>query len=219
MPIYRFDVLIPHTNGLPEDTCVNTWHFENPNPALPPSDFDNVRDMLRDFYQEDPGKGAGSISANMPSQTVGTSWQLKAYDLGDPKPRVPVYTSGWTASGLTASDPLPAEVALVLSIHAAPQSGISQARRRNRKYLGPFGESVNSNQGRPATVLVNTVAAQASELLQAAQASVSWGWRVFSTTNDASYTPIGGWVDDAWDTQRRRGVAATTRVLWDDSSP
>jgi len=46
-------------------------------------------------------------------------------------------------------------------------------------------------------------------------------WAVYSPTTDAVDTidnafndVLDGWVDNAFDTQRRRGPAATTRITW-----
>lgn len=218
MPLYRFDVVIPSVTALPEDVTVNTWHFFNGSPVLP-SDFDNVRDMLFDFYDVEQATLNLAITDFMSNDAVGANWVVRAYDLSDPLPRAPVYTSGFTVTHLGNANPMPSEVALVLSIQAAPESGVPQARRRNRKYLGPFSVLGLEAPGRPSLPLMLTIGRAAKELLNAAQASLSWGWRVYSPTTDLDLEPVGGWVDNAWDTQRRRGLASSLREPWSETLP
>jgi len=67
-------------------------------------------------------------------------------------------------------------------------------------------------------------------LFTASSASAVWKWAVFSPTIaggwflpdtegppnlPAAYSPVqSGWVDNAWDTQRRRGLEATARTVF-----
>jgi hypothetical protein len=44
-------------------------------------------------------------------------------------------------------------------------------------------------------------------------------WAVYSRRDNAGYLVSNGWVDDAFDIQRRRGVSALVRSLWDGTSP
>lgn len=201
--VFRFDVLIPSDTGLPSDTMVNTWHFEET--GAPYGNYDNVRDMLADFYNLMDGYMAGALIQN--------DLTVKAYDLAQPEPRVPVY-EGVIEITPAAGVPLPSEVALVLSIRADYESGTSSARRRNRKYIGPIVGAQNAGNGRPTTTLVNGLCGAASDMLAAAQASVSWTWVVYSPTDGEAHPVIGGWVDDSWDTQRRRGLDPTSRTTW-----
>lgn len=216
MPLHRFDVIIPYTTNLAEDVSVNTWHYNLVSPIA--TDYDNVRDLLQDFYDEPPAGETVSITSFMPNNTLVDEWEIRAYNLEDPEPRVPVYQSTLEVT-LGSSSPLPQEVALVLSFHAPPESGSPPARRRNRKYLGPFHEGANGNDSRPAPELLDVVAGAARDMLEASAAATSWEWRVHSKTADTHYGVQGGWVDDAWDTQRRRGLAPSSRLLWADGVP
>jgi len=60
-----------------------------------------------------------------------------------------------------------------------------------------------------------TVMAAALQLATALSGvgGVDVDWVVHSHANDASYTVTNAWVDDEWDTQRRRGMRPTTRQL------
>lgn len=127
---------------------------------------------------------------------------------------MPVYESDFAFSP-TGSAPLPAEVALVMSFQAARASGQNQARRRNRVYLGPLGGSAPSSDGRPAPGFVTQVARAGSDLAAAASSSVNWNWVVWSPTEQQDYQVDNGWVDNSWDTQRRRGLAPTSRTTFE----
>lgn len=220
MSVHRFDVIFQSTTNLPEDNMVNTWHF-NGDPTFPATDFDNVRDMLKDFYTAIPGTTGAStrISQYMPSSLINATALVKAYDLADPVPRVPVYESSFALVSLTSSAPLPAEVALCISFQGEAESGTNPARRRNRKYLGPWASTVSGNDGRPTPTLRAVIAGAGRRLKEAADASVTWEWCWYSPTDSANGVVDNGWVDNAWDTQRRRGPAPTTRSTFTDSTP
>lgn len=212
MPIIAATVSFEAASSLPEDVITNTFHFDgefSPN-------WQNLDDILHDFYTAVPS-GWNSISAYMPDSRVSGTVTYRYYDLADTPPRAPVHeeTRTFTPSSTAA---LPAEVALCLSFQSTKVSGLAQARRRNRVYLGPFITSVNS-AGRPSTGLIGSVAASARDMLAAANSAISWDWVTRSPTAGTTETVDNGWVDDAWDTQRRRGVQPTTRVLWTDSTP
>jgi hypothetical protein len=51
-------------------------------------------------------------------------------------------------------------------------------------------------------------------LLDASQAATAWKWAVYSTVNATGVEVTNGWVENAWDTQRRRGRIATVRTVF-----
>ena len=63
-----------------------------------------------------------------------------------------------------------------------------------------------------------TLIAQAGEdLLTASLAAADWHWVVYSTVQPAGQRTadvVNGWVDDAFDIQRRRGLAANSRQVF-----
>jgi hypothetical protein len=216
MTLYKFTVTFQDAGGLPENQIVNTWHFWD-EPGFV-TDFDNVRDMLDDFYCTQPFGGTGSIVSFM-SPGLAATVLVKAYNPSDPIPRTPVYESSFTRPNTSTGDPLPREVALVCSFQLPPISGTPQARRRNRVYLGPFGETANGTDGRPVLALRTNIARAARDLIDASNASLNWDWYVWSDTYQEGGPVQEGWVDDAWDTQRRRGLPATARTQFSDSLP
>lgn len=207
MTLHRFDVIFQSETLLPKDHVVNTWHFDEV--GGPPENFDNVRDMLADFY--------GELESFFAGQLYQPNVLVRAYDMTDTQPRAPVYESLFTLNAMSSSDPLPPEVSLCFSFQATKVSGLPQARRRNRKYLPTFIQSVNSG-GRPNSGTVTAVAIAGSELLQAANAAVSWHWVINSPTSDENPRVDNGWVDNSWDTQRRRGLDPSNRVPFSDET-
>lgn len=217
MAFYKFTVTLQGSSLLPEDQYVNTFHFDSVEPVVI-TDYDNVRDMLADFYNLVPSPSTTSIAGFM-SNRIQTLATVKGYDLGDPLPRAPRYESSFNLATRASGDPLPEEVALVLSFQRPKESGQPQSRRRNRIYLGPFAESANGTDARPSVALQTTIARSARDMLDASNASVRWTWEVNSPTYNEHGPVHDGWVDNAWDTQRRRGQASTSRLLWDEGTP
>lgn len=200
---------------LAEDAYVNTFHFQYTGVA--PNDYDNIRDMLDDFYNvEAPGAG-NTISSFMTQKSVTGKWTIKIYLLDDPKPRYPIYTDTGQV-GLSLGTTLPAELACVMSFQGLRIAGEVQARRRNRVYLGPFILDANG-EGLVTGALVQTVLFAGKELLNASIASDKWDWVIYSPTNDDVVVIDNGWVDNGWDIQRRRGIRSTARGTFGATYP
>lgn len=219
MSLHRFDVIIGAASGILEDAIVNTWHF---NGGVGVTDYDNVRDMLANFYTAPPmveGSGTSAICSFFATDILAAGAQVKAYDLSDPEPRVPVYVDGFVWPFLGTENPLPQEVALVFSFSGFAAAGVAQASRRNRKYLGPFTVASVFSNGRPTALLQTTIAGAGRRLLEESAASVSWDWMWYSPTTSDAEVPEYGWVDDSWDTQRRRGVKPANRNTFNAAEP
>lgn len=213
--LYQAQWIFQSASGRPEDNITNTTHWHKTGTF---QDFENVRDMLVDFYSTAPAGASNKIIDFYTSKSLSGVWQLKMYKLSDDKPRAPVYTSQGQFE-LANSNAQPTEVALVMSFQTEPESGLPQARRRNRIYLGPFDYAANGETGRPSNLLVETVLFAGHQLIVASDESIYWAWHVYSPTQDAHYPTISGWVDNAWDSQRRRGYIATIRGGFDLENP
>lgn len=213
--LFAFQWIWEGETQLAEDNYVNTWHFKHV--LGPPEDFDNVRDMLRDFYTSVASGQGASITEYMSRQSCSGKWTLKAYNLDDVKPRYPVYMYSETLT-LPNNEALPTENAVVMSFEAEKVAGEKQARRRNRVYLGPWSTNALVS-GMVAPSLVETLLFAARGLFNAAESSTSWSWKVYSPTDDNEIPVQDGWVDNGWDTQRRRGLRATARGVFDRDQP
>jgi hypothetical protein len=207
MAVYQFNVVFNGKSGLAEDKFVNTWHFSNSSATT--TDFDNVRDMLKDFYDTaDVGSPVRTyLSADLLALTV----NVTAYNLDDEKPRAPAYESTWGPETFGSGSPLPSEVALCMSYEGPRESGSPQARRRNRIYLGPFKGGVINDGGRPSVTMTTDIMRAGSRLHSASDASATWDWCAYSGTDNDWWEIAHVWVDNAWDTQRRRGLQPTSR--------
>jgi hypothetical protein len=51
-------------------------------------------------------------------------------------------------------------------------------------------------------------------MLTASNAQGQWKWAVYSTVNMTGVNVAAGWVENAFDTQRRRGRIATIRSVF-----
>lgn len=222
--LWRAQVSIPLDSGIPEDAIVNTFHFDDDDdPVAAPDDTrDFIMSLLTAFYQD--------IDGVMFGQNVGAEATVKLYDMADALPRQPLYTETIAlaplASGIDLT--LPNEVALCLSFAAAGASGVNPQRRRGRVFLGPVHYAASSmvgSQCRPLAAVRDAVAAAAETMADGYEHPASPGyrcrWSIYSPTTDATSSladsfndVISGWVDDAFDTQRRRGAAPTTRSLF-----
>lgn len=206
MTVIRAQVIIPHDTNLAENAVTNTWYFGTASEPLP-TDIADVRTKLTSFYS-----GAGGPASMMSSRYQPENAIVKQYDMADPEPRVPIDTwadTNWTASPAGTTD-LPSEVAVCLSFAADTPSGAIAARRRGRIYLGPWtvGDAISGDTGRVNTTLISTLISRATVLVQDDAVT---SWQVWSTVDQAGRDVTHGWVDNAFDTQRRRGLAATTR--------
>jgi len=131
--------------------------------------------------------------------------------------------------GATSGSSLPNEVALCQSFMSTAEDGPVR-RRRGRIYLGPFGEAFNdeddvNHNGAPVQLLIDMMATAGSRMIETSNdgtiAGVSIPWVVYgrrkltTPTHSASVHDVdSGWVDNEWDTQRRRGQKATSRTTF-----
>lgn len=216
MGFARAQVAIPRDTSVPEDISVNVFHFITPSTVS--SGAASIQSQLITFYQ--------AIDAFL-SPLVASPATLKVYDLEEPAPRVPVFT-GTISLTPAASGLLPEECALCVSYQATRVAGQNQARRRGRIYLGPLASATVISAGGRAAVdaTARSAIVAAADALSEPPGGLDAQWAVFSPTtagaepwsgaalSSAFYPVDNGWVDDAFDTQRRRGPDAQTRSLF-----
>lgn len=208
MGAYRAQVVIPASTGVGKDAIVNAWGFYTLDTTAVAQAA--ITSNLRTFYD-----GWANYRSFMYQWTQA---RLKLYHLVDPKPRVPVADVLLGLSSTVPTTTLPTEVAICLSFQAARVSGQSQRRRRGRVYLGPLAQLASvSSTGRPLGTMITTMLASA-ESLRTGIGATTVGWVVLSQpkpTDPLTWSNVtGGWMDDAFDTQRRRGPAATSRTVF-----
>lgn len=201
---YYTQVTLEHDSALPEDRSVNTFAVQLNDAAVVLTELAAWHTALTTFYNAIDGLFSSSISA------VGT---IKSYDRADPTPRVPKLS---TALAIVAgSAMLPAECAICVSFQAVTLAGAPQSRRRGRVFIGPLNSSVNdTSTGRPDTTQVTTLQNAADALVTTSKGAAEWYWEVWSQANLSGREVDNGWIDNAFDTQRRRGLRPTSRVLF-----
>lgn len=216
--LMRALVTLSSESGLVKDNCVNTFYFDGDDGNSDNEYHSKVFNKISAFYV---------AIANRISDHIVSPVKVQIYDMRDPTPRVPEFTQTFVLDRSAINGLLPNEVALCLSFQADAVSGIKQARRRGRVYLGPLSNSADIvdtlGELRPGAALINQIAAAAT-VLATPVSLLSIGslfWSVYSPTLDVLQTiddsfndVTNGWIDDAFDTQRRRGRAATSRTLW-----
>jgi hypothetical protein len=201
--------------GLPEDASVNVWHFAHrdyPVGTTPSDSANDIVDRLESFYQD---------IASIYSSENGTAVICKVYDLNDPEPRSVILERSIEVVP-SPTEGFPHEVAICMSFAAAVASGQPRARRRGRVYLGPIYSGASSTSG--GRVLVSAtvrgiITAAAAAAFDTGLIATDPRLVVYSRTDDQTGESVANschdvvtlWVDDAWDTQRRRGTAPTTR--------
>lgn len=215
--ICQVQVTQKYFTNVPEDVITNTWHFDHPVGAPNTTDFVNLKNRLTTFYNNAHSPTAGGQWAPWINLALGT---IKIYDVADPQPRAPKYTSAMSLTAGTnqvASSATPPETAICLSYQADVVSGVPQARRRGRIFLGGWG-GPNANGTSSAFPIIS--AALCSQICSCAAALLAgvaadgWIWIVHSGTVAGNSIVSNGWVDNATDTQRRRGQAPSLRQVF-----
>lgn len=202
MPLYSVLTVLHTTNNQVEDYATNTMHFDADGVA-PLADAEAA---LLEFYRD--------LGQLYPDTIRLDQHEFKWYNLADPKPRAPVREETWAFLAAPSGSPLPSECAIVLSFQAPKLSGVPQPRRRNRIYVGPIETGRVDGDGRINVGTTQTISDAAADLRTASQAATDWTWFVYSPTSGQGEPVTDGWVDNAWDTQRRRGVSSTIRTTW-----
>jgi hypothetical protein len=99
-----------------------------------------------------------------------------------------------------------------LSFKAQPNPPINPARRRGRIYIGPLTTEVVTaavtGDARPQALLLTTLTQAGKRLAD----RLEFEWSVYSRSSGIVAPIAELWADNAFDTQRRRGAKATSRV-------
>ena len=139
-----------------------------------------------------------------------TGHECKMYRMSDPEPRSPVYESEFGLS-TTGTTQLPTEVSVCVSFQGSKVSGLPQSRRRGRIFMGPIANTATGTDGRLTNANAILFGDFGQSLLDSSTANSNYDWAVYSPTNGTAVNVVDGWVDNEFDTQRRRGRIATQR--------
>lgn len=238
MRLWLSRIVMPRDSGIPQDASINDFYFFSDvgTPASDDAVANSLQVYLNTFYNDDTTASGISIASRF-SNAVSRATdavQIVVYAKDTLDPAVdwgpPVEIRDLTFVAAAAAPNLPSETAACLSFHGdltgVPETADNPtpppakirpaARRRGRVYLGPliYGALVDNAGVNYDPLLgsnfVNTVAEHAAGL-----ADDSGGaWVVYSPTSQAVFPVVGGYVDNALDTQRRRGRGPTSRTSW-----
>lgn len=203
----RAQVTMQGGSGLPEDRFVNTFHFSGAAAGDLDANANAITPELQEFYT---GTVSGAALSAHFSIYIDRSATIRFYDLDQATPRVPIIKtlSLWASNG---SGTLPEECAAVLSLRGSlPVT----PRKRGRIYLGPLNISTITPATATTPTRLNSGFRTTVTTKAAALADADIGWCIYSPTDDAMVPILGGFIDDAYDTQRRRGPDAAVRELW-----
>lgn len=210
--IIRTQAVFQGLSQLPEDRFINTFHFRHVDgaPGITDADVLEIDARLTAFYNTAGGSG-NAIMTYLSSEIVKTaeSSSFRSYDLGEAHPREP-HISTWTLAANADAARLPTEVAVCGSFYGSRNI----PRQRGRIYVGPLNLSgLAQNTGRPAG---NLMVAITEAMQYLATSGTLLDWVTYSTVAaNGSWTAVtDGWCDNAFDTQRRRGIDPSTRTVW-----
>jgi hypothetical protein len=225
-------VVLGGLSGLPEDRFINTFAFNDVGEAgdgpgqLTLFDVEDIAGDLIQFYN---GGVAGTEIATFLSNRVSrlaNACEVRVYDLDEAEPReAHVTTFQLSPSGFATNAEFPGEVAIAASYY----SGRNIPRQRGRIYIGPLsifaaGSDDAGQVARPDPNLLNSIVDRMATLRDRAGVG---SWSVWSRAKDATVNKDGSpnparphslyvitdvWVDNEFDTQRRRGAKATSRI-------
>jgi len=195
MGVFQFQVRLQGTTGLPKDVYENVLFYD----VNLPDTVQGTCDSLKAKY----------IAANFLGGV--NAVEVRAYELTGGQP---VAASGPSAKSAVAVT-WPHEVAICLSYATVDDVSQSTKRRRGRIYMGPLGGSMPpSDQLRPTATYRNTILDFGTGLASVGTAG-NTTWKLFSRADQVAVKIESMWVDDSWDTQRRRGLSPTTRTTRD----
>lgn len=200
MTLIRAQVSMQYDTAFPRDAMVITPCFKTTQLFTGP-DYDGLAQDLATAVQAWHGGTTETI--------------VKLYDIEDPPPSPPKALKKAGSPGAVGSSLVPRDVALCLSFF----SGSNTPRRRGRLYL-PATWVMKHTGGSGVGPQPTTSEQNAGKDL--AQSFASLGglnvdWIVYSQADNAGRTVSNAYVDNEWDTQRRRGLKATSRVAWTTS--
>lgn len=195
-------------SGIPEDVYVNNFTFLADDNKVTAAD--DIAAALNDFWE---GANPNSVLSSYVHHTVTDDAVYKIYKLSDPKPREPLVRLHTMGAARQAGADFPEEVAVCLSFSADPPH---TARRRGRIYFGPLVAASGVGDGSTGlTYVKGTLQADLAAAAVRLANHVDAGWLIHSSMAGGSFAAVStGWVDNTFDTQRRRGQKATTRFTW-----
>jgi hypothetical protein len=238
MPDYLATVTLTHKSGFAEDSFVNTFAIRRPTVIGTTPSLGDISTALANFYNgSDAGTSPLSSLLGPGISRAPSACPIRIYDItgkldGSPHGS-PIFVDAMTLGLNEQSSAMPEETSLVLTTRGlnweqaavesadGPDAGTAVDRPRQRRsgriYVGPFtgqAMSVVDSKARPGQITQDAVLTSGVRLKLALRdrASGPYRWSVWSRKDAQLYEIEDVQVDNAWDTQRRRGPDPTVRV-------
>lgn len=170
-------------------------------------DYDDWATAIKDLY--DDLQGIGAMNGFQQNGHI-----VKFYDITNPAPNYPVYETTFNLTSSATAIQMPMEVSLCLSYMNTTETSVARARRRGRVYISGWSEAMN-DAGRPVEANLSTIIGYYVTYAGAVNAITGLTAGIWSRASDVIYAIDRAWVDNEWDTQRRRGGKATERYTVD----
>lgn len=228
---------LPQLSGLPSDVVEMTANVGTAGAGFSVPNIASYVTAFRDFFNN-AYAGMTDQLANYIAESVSRSasaCQILAYETDDLSGATPLGSPvgmlSFTMGNAGVGKSLPQEVSVVISYNGdltdvpisapnptPPPLTIRPAqRRRGRIFLGPLqdisGEDA-SGEFRPTGLFLLDVALAFEGMATDINAIAGDDLAVWSKADAAFYPVVGGYIDNAWDTQRRRGLEATSRTTF-----
>lgn len=206
-------VILRTTDNIAANFATNTFHFDiDEDPGL-----DNDKERICD---EEITPAIAALYDSFRASTLGGlqigGHRIKYVDIDDPAPQYPFVESVWDFPSGVAQVLLPSEVCIASSFEGVRVAGVNQASKRGRLFLGPL--NVNANDNGRVDAAARTAIANGFKAFKDSTDDAGfsgWIWTVYSRKLDIMTPVVMGHVDNAFDTQRRRGVSSTARTVWE----
>lgn len=211
-------VVFASDTGFSRDSVVNTFHFRIADvTAAIPAIEDDIAATLVSFYNNTHGGTPASnelrwyLSSTLNNGTDAA--QVKLYHMTDAHPRVPRIVPFTLGASAGSDAGLPSETAVCLSYKGTAPN---PRRGRGRVYIGPLHSNVillEAPNIHMNNQLVTSMTRAARFLIDdgASTRATRGVWSVYSSRDNELYDVTTAWVDNEFDTQRRRGHRATAR--------
>lgn len=185
--------------GLPADQVINTFVFRDD--AVTGNGYAEVVNRLEDFYYGLSGTQTATLGSYLHNSVDSLTYYLRDADAAPGTPGEEIESTAFTQTASISSS-LPPDVAVCLSYRGpVPDT----KRTRGRIYLGPFrgGSTLVDSDGRLATGAHDNMLAAMAGLASTSETN-SVRWTIASRAGNSSEDIVRGYIDRAFDTQRRR---------------
>lgn len=136
MAVLRVQSILKSVTGMVRDNCVNTWHFEG---LITPANLQAIDTAVDRFYRATISGQARSVDVWLGTQV--SALTNKIYDVTEEPAGAPILVSPervLVGTRFGTKGNMPSEAAVCLSFAGTPEVGLVQSRRRGRVFIGPL---------------------------------------------------------------------------------